>query len=113
MFQTAITVALALLTAQAPSTDPYQVELKPSSDRVDVFVAVPGQEQAPFTTVWLTSQGGSYEDGHVPYLHPVFSPDGRAMTRAWPMKQHAHTGEEQDHPHHRSFWFAHGAVNGF
>lgn len=32
------------------------------------------------------------------------------MTRNWPMK--TTPGEEQDHPHHRSFWFAHGAVNG-
>ena len=32
------------------------------------------------------------------------------MTRNWPMKDVA--GEEQDHPHHRSLWFAHGAVNG-
>ena len=33
-----------------------------------------------------------------------------AMTRNWPMK--TTPDEEQDHPHHRSFWFAHGAVNG-
>jgi hypothetical protein len=32
------------------------------------------------------------------------------MTRNWPMKDVA--GEERDHPHHRSLWFTHGAVNG-
>jgi hypothetical protein len=32
------------------------------------------------------------------------------MTRDWPMKNTP--GEEHDHPHHRSLWFAHGAING-
>jgi hypothetical protein len=31
------------------------------------------------------------------------------MTRNWPLKPS--NDEEQDHPHHRSFWFAHGSVN--
>ena len=32
------------------------------------------------------------------------------MTRNWPMKNVEN--EEHDHPHHRSFWYAHGDVNG-
>jgi hypothetical protein len=32
------------------------------------------------------------------------------MTRHWPMENVSN--EEHDHPHHRSLWFAHGAVNG-
>ena len=32
------------------------------------------------------------------------------MTRNWPMKDAPE--EEHDHPHHRSVWFTHGAVNG-
>jgi hypothetical protein len=36
--------------------------------------------------------------------------DNIPMTRNWPMKSVA--GEEQDHPHHRSLWYAHGDVNG-
>lgn len=32
------------------------------------------------------------------------------MTRSWPMKEVP--GEERDHPHHRSLWYSHGAVNG-
>src|SRR5206468_1606674 len=32
------------------------------------------------------------------------------MTRNWPMKEAEN--EERDHPHHRSFWYAHGDVNG-
>jgi len=32
------------------------------------------------------------------------------MTRNWPME--STPDEEHDHPHHRSFWYAHGLVNG-
>jgi len=32
------------------------------------------------------------------------------MTRNWPMQNLPN--EAHDHPHHRSFWFAHGSVNG-
>jgi hypothetical protein len=37
-------------------------------------------------------------------------PGDVAMTRNWPMK--TTPDEEHDHPHHRSLWFAHGAING-
>jgi len=45
-----------------------------------------------------------------PYLYPVLAPGGVPITRDWPMKETP--DEERDHPHHRSFWFAHGDVNG-
>ncbi len=32
------------------------------------------------------------------------------MTRGYPME--FHEGEKKDHPHHHSFWVAHGDVNG-
>jgi hypothetical protein len=44
------------------------------------------------------------------YFYPVIGPGGAKMTRAWPMEDVA--GEEHDHPHHRSLWYAHGDVNG-
>jgi hypothetical protein len=44
------------------------------------------------------------------YYYPVLGPGGAAMTRDWPMKVVA--SEEHDHPHHRSLWYSHGAVNG-
>jgi hypothetical protein len=44
------------------------------------------------------------------YYWPLFGPDGVKMTRSWPMEEMP--GEEHDHPHHRSMWFAHGLVNG-
>ncbi len=43
-----------------------------------------------------------------PYLYPIIGPSGANLTRPYPMAE----GGAKDHPHHRSFWFAHGAVNG-
>lgn len=51
-------------------------------------------------------------DHRVPYLYPLLTPGGANLTRHWPMNDE-HEGEERDHPHHRSFWMAHGAVNGY
>lgn len=45
-----------------------------------------------------------------PYCYPLIGPGNLAMTRSWPMA--SPPGEAHDHPHHRSFWFAHGKVNG-
>jgi len=45
-----------------------------------------------------------------PYLYPLLGAGQTAMTRHWPMEEFP--GEEHDHPHHRSFWFSHGDVNG-
>lgn len=44
-----------------------------------------------------------------PYLYPVLAPDGTPLTRNFPMKDVP--GEEQDHPWHRSLFFAHSNVN--
>ena len=53
-----------------------------------------------------------------PYFYPLIGPTGVSMTRGYPMVP-APEGTENvgrlhpyDHPHHRSFWFAHGDVNG-
>lgn len=45
-----------------------------------------------------------------PIFFPVFGPGQVPMTRAYPMQ--TVDGEASDHPHHKSVWFAHGAVNG-
>ena len=45
-----------------------------------------------------------------PFLYPIIGPGGAHMTRNWPMKNVP--GEEQDHPHHKSLWWAHGDING-
>lgn len=51
-----------------------------------------------------------FKDVPRPYCYPILGPQGIPMTRNWPMKDTP--GEEHDHQHHRSFWFAHGAMNG-
>ena len=51
-----------------------------------------------------------FKDVPRPYCYPLIGPGNLAMTRNWPMKDTP--GEEHDHKHHRSLWFAHGAING-
>lgn len=46
-----------------------------------------------------------------PILWPLNGPGGTAMTRQYPMVADS-KNEKHDHPHHRSFWFTHGDVNG-
>ena len=83
--------------AAAPSTS-SGVQITRLEDRLRIEIN--GQ---PFTEYHF--QGSSR-----PFLYPILGPGGRAMTRNWPMKEVA--GEEWDHPHHRSFWYAHGDING-
>lgn len=45
-----------------------------------------------------------------PSCYPLIGPHGAPMTRNFPLKDVP--GEEHDHLHHRSLWYAHGAVNG-
>jgi hypothetical protein len=49
--------------------------------------------------------------GPKPYLFPLRGPNGKMITRQFPMKAKV-AGEDQDHPHHRSLWFTHGEVGG-
>jgi hypothetical protein len=51
-----------------------------------------------------------FKDVPRPYCYPLIGPGGVAMTRNYPMQ--SPPGEEHDHPHHRSLWFAHGMING-
>lgn len=61
-------------------------------------------DDAPFATYLIRS-------GHQPVIWPIVGPDGQAMTRQYPFAAKL-PSEKDDHPHHRSFWFNHGAVNG-
>ncbi len=45
-----------------------------------------------------------------PFLYPLYAPGKVPMTRSWPQEEGE--GEERDHAHHTSLWFAHGNVNG-
>mgnify|MGYP005842322367 FL=1 len=48
--------------------------------------------------------------GSKPICWPILAPGGIHATRSYPMGQRPN--EKQDHIHHRSLWFTHGAVNG-
>ena len=91
-------VLVALLAGCGPALA-AEVRLERRSDRIDV--SIDGQ---PFTAYVFA--------GHrKPILFPVLGPGGAAMTRSWPLVDGV-AGEPQDHPHHESVWFTHGAVNG-
>ena len=53
-----------------------------------------------------------YMDYDKPILYPIFAPGSVAITRSFPMDESV-SGDAHDHPHHKSFWLAHGDVNGF
>ena len=55
-------------------------------------------------TEYLTKSGAK------PVLWPVIGPNGEPVTRGFPMRE-VSPDEKDDHVHHRSFWFTHGAVN--
>ena len=65
-----------------------------------VTVKIDGQ---PFTE-YLTDSATK------PILWPIIGPTGKPVTRPWPIE--GKPLETKDHPHHRSFWFTHGSVNG-
>lgn len=50
-------------------------------------------------------------DAAKPYVYPIRTASGKAITRRYPME--AVAGETTDHPHHRGLWFSHGDVNGW
>jgi hypothetical protein len=87
-----------LFLVNAPLDAAPQVKLTRADDRVRVEIG--GQ----LFTEYI------FKGARRPYCHPVLAADGTPLTRDYPMKVTA--GEDQDHPHHRSLWFAHSDVNG-
>jgi len=85
------------------SLDPVarRIATQELSDRV--VVTVDGE---PFTEYRFKQEGLRR-----PVLFPLHGPHGLTLTRSWPVGPKA-PGDPDDHPHHESFWFAHGDVNG-
>ena len=75
-----------------------EVKLIPSEDRVRVEIG--GQVFTEYI----------FRGAYRPYCYPVLASDGTPLTRNFPMR--SGLGEDEDHPHHRSLWFAHSDVNG-
>jgi hypothetical protein len=86
--------ANAAAAANAP-----EVKLTPLADRVRIEIG--GQLFSEYI----------FQGAMRPYFYPVLAADGTQLNRDYPMKKDV-PGEEADHPHHRSLWFTHGAVNG-
>jgi hypothetical protein len=82
------------------AAEPGGAELAPRDRSPNIEIQLNGQ---PFTTLVLAT-------GPKPFLFPVIGPTGDRFTRSYPMEEVP--GEDQDHPHQRSFWFTHGKVNG-
>jgi hypothetical protein len=87
--------------AAASAETGQRVALDRHDDRV--VVTLDGE---PFTEFLLRRDGR-----HGPVLFPLLGPGGVPLTRSWPVGPLL-PGEPQDHPHHESFWSAHGDVNG-
>ena len=83
---------LAIVPAHA------DVQMKKGSDAIDVLV------NGRLFTRYV------FAGAPKPYCYPIIGPTGKPVTRSYPMETVA--GETKDHPHHRSFWFTFGDVNG-
>lgn len=84
----------ALLLAACGSS--RKIAMRTTPEQVEVFAG-----DSPFATWRSTARR--------PVLWPVRGPDGVELTRGYPFREADGDG---DHPHHESFWFAHGNVNG-
>jgi len=87
----------ALLGASLRAAD--DVKLSKLADRVRVEVG------GALFTEYIFGDGASRS-----YCYPILAPDGTGLTRDFPMKKD--TGDDTDHPWHRSFWFAHSMMGG-
>lgn len=75
-----------------------------------IRIAVAGR----LANVWIGDQLFTTYDAESyarPILYPLNAPGAINLARHWPMEPVA-PGEAEDHPHHKSLWFAHGDVDG-
>jgi hypothetical protein len=88
----------------------YQIGLEPQPDVQGVSVANKGDmleisiNGEPFTVYNFGSRAVR------PYFYPVYGPQGKRVTRGFPMA--TIKGETDDHIHHKSMYSAHGSING-
>jgi hypothetical protein len=80
---------------------PQPAELTRNGTHVDVRIG-----GRPFTTYSFDPSVAK------PYLSPIRSAQGTVVTRGFPMTPDI-PGEDQDEPHQRAMYFAHGDINGF
>ncbi len=78
------------------------VTIAPRAD--DPTVLEVRADDTPLATVRLG------RDQRVPVVHPLCAPNGASVVRGFPVAPGPR--DEEDHPHHRGLWFAHGDVGG-
>lgn len=88
---------LGCASNHTPATSAAGVQIQQLPDRLRVTI-----DGSLFTEY-------RFQDTSRPFLYPILAPDGTPVSRRWPIEPGE--AEEQDHPHHRSLWFAHGDVN--
>lgn len=86
------------LTDKPAKTDFRGIQLKKADDAVDVMI------NGELFTRYI------YSGAPKPYCYPIIGSTEKSVTRNYPMQ--VVEGETNDHPHHRSFWFTFGDVNG-
>jgi hypothetical protein len=94
-----LAVAGTFCCGRAVAGDRPQFSVVQHDDRVTVNI------DGELFTEYLT------QSGRKPALWPVIGPTGKPMTRAYPIRENV-PGESNDHPHHRSLWFAFEGFNG-
>ncbi|MDB6006651.1 MAG: hypothetical protein JWR15_3638 [Prosthecobacter sp.] len=90
-------LAASLLLASLASAAEFTVEKTATGGAI---VKVDGKDFAEYVV----------DQANKPYLWPIYSSDGKSMTRSYPMKNVE--GEKQDHPHHRGLCFGHESIGG-
>ena len=78
------------------------VRVQAHGDDLDILM---GADDKALFTRYTTHSGPNK-----PFFYPILTPDGKPLTRRWPLEEN--TNESHDHPHHRGLWFTHGDING-
>ncbi len=109
MNSTARSIAKPSIITRAAAAFPYcgcgqtarqeELRLVPHKDSMDVMAGDKLFTTYRFSAEWVR-----------PYFYPIHAPDGRALTRGYPMDPKP--GDQQDQPHQKSLWVAHGDING-
>ena len=99
----------------AGSRGSWSIELQgkapKKNDRVKVLTQGTGSSRIDIDGQVFSSYVHGGKGLFKPYFYPLRNPAGGNLTRHYPLKGGV-AGERSDHPHHRSFWFTHGEVNG-
>ena len=101
MSRTTASAALMLCVGLFASAPSQAGEVKISKQDGKLRIEVDGKHFTDYV----------YEGYSRPFLFPIIGPGGAKMTRNWPIVEGV-PNEQEDHPHQKSLWWAHGDMNG-